>query len=153
MRGKRGLGIVAATIVAGASVTAAAASAAAGQPRQTPIARVPSIVARPASVMVNTKTELSGSGFQPRSRLLIWECSARTWVVPLQVCNHRNAVHVTTDGLGRFKVAMTALVCPARLPALAAAGFARTCYVGVPHVRGVDTVALAGAARITVTGP
>ena len=28
-----------------------------------------------------------------------------------------------------------------------------TCYIGEPHPRGIDTVALIGAAKITVTYP
>jgi hypothetical protein len=151
MNAKRGLGIVAAMIVAGTSLTVVAAQASAGP--ASPISRVPKIVARPASVRVNTRTELSGSGFRPHHKLTIWECSARGWVVPQQVCNHKNAVHVTTDGAGRFRTRITVLVCPARRRMMVAAGFSRTCYVGVPAVRGVDTETLVGAAKITVTGP
>jgi hypothetical protein len=32
-------------------------------------------------------------------------------------------------------------------------GFQETCYVGVPHPRGIDTIVLVGAAKIVVTGP
>lgn len=165
MNAKRGLGIVAAMIAAGISLTVVAAQASTGPastgpastgPASTgparPISRVPKIVARPDSVMVNAKTELSGSGFQPRHRLTILECSQRTWVVPTQVCNQKNAVRVTTDRAGRFRASMRALVCPAHRRAMAA-GFVRTCYVGVPAIRGVDTETLVGAAKITVTGP
>jgi hypothetical protein len=147
------LGIIAAMIVAGGSLTVVAAAASAGPVSRAPVSRTPRIVARPASVMVNTKTELLGSGFRPHSRLTIWECSQRTWVVPLQVCNHKNAVHVRTSGAGRFRVSLVALVCPVHRRAMAPAGFSRTCYAGVPTVRGVDTVTLVGAAKFTVTGP
>jgi len=172
MNRKSGLRILAAMIVAGAGLTVVAASASAGPARGpgAPISRAPRIVARPGSVMVNTKTELSGSGFLPHRRLTIWECSARGWIVPRRVCNHRNALRVRTNGSGRFKASLVALVCPLAMHVMAtvaargdvpvepaasrfAAGFARTCYVGVPTIRGVDTVTLAGAARITVTGP
>ena len=150
-RGIRGLGIL--VIVVGASLTGVAAAAA--QPAREHAAhldRGPRIVARPGTVTVNTRVRLSGSGFAAHRRLTIWECTARTWVVPQQVCNHRNVVDLTTNGAGRFNVSQVALVCPLRTHVMTA-DFARTCYVGMPTVRGIDTVALVGAARITVTGP
>jgi len=115
-------------------------------------------VAKPDSVTVNRKTTLTGSGFKRHKKLRIWECSARSWVVPKQICNHRNAVTVRTGSRGGFTVKFKALVCPAASSsaaptASARKGFSRRCFVGVPTPSGVDVVILVGATRITVTGP
>jgi len=112
----------------------------------------PRIIASLDTVMVNASTILHGSGFRPHHKLLLWECSVRTWVVPMKACNHRNAVTVRTNAVGRFTVRFTVLVCP-KPQRLVPAGFSRTCYIGEPQVQGVDTVTLIGAAKITVTGP
>jgi hypothetical protein len=162
--------VASAVLVAGVgvgAVSAAAAAAPGGHPVVTGIGRIPAkhrpkIVAKPDSVMVNTKTTLTGSGFKRHKRLRIWECSARNWVVPKQICNHRNAVTVRTNAHGGFTVKFKALVCPANssvalttaaLTPAARKGFSRRCFVGVPTPSGVDVVILVGAARITVTGP
>ena len=122
----------------------------------------PRIVAKPSRVKVNKVTTLTGSGFKPRHKYVLNECSARAWVVPKQVCNHRNAVHVRTGPHGGFRVRMKALLCPrgiqpqARVPrgrVLGPEAFVVHCFIGVPRIAGVDTVTLVGAVRISVTGP
>src|SRR5258708_23265503 len=99
--------------IAGASSVALAASAYMLPP---PVAikakHHPKIAARPLKVKVTKVTTLTGSGFKPHAKLLLNECAARTWVVPQQVCNHRNAVHVRTGPHGGFRVRMKVLVCP-----------------------------------------
>jgi hypothetical protein len=132
--------VLAAGVGLGAVSVAAAAAPAANHG--------PNIVAKPDSVMVNKTTTLTGSGFRRHRKLTIWECSARNWIVPKQICNHRNAVTVRTNARGGFSVKFKVLVCPAT-----SKGFSRHCFVGVPTPRGVDTVILVGATRITVTGP
>ena len=149
MRRVRSLAAAAAAALAlGAAVSMAVAPVASAgtQPR---------IVAKPDNLMVNTSTVLTGSGFQPKHKVLIQECSKKSWVVPLRVCNHPNEVRVRTNAKGGFQVKLKALVCPVSRHATPAlpTGFKRTCYVGVPHIQGVDTVALEGAAKIIVTGP
>jgi hypothetical protein len=113
----------------------------------------PKIVARPDNLMVNTTTVLTGSGFKPKTKLTIKECSQQTWVVPLKVCNNPNTVRVTTNARGRFKVKFTALVCPESRRGGIPAGFRRKCFVGVPTIQGIDTVTLLGVAKLVVTGP
>lgn len=117
----------------------------------------PKIVAKPDKVKVNKVTTLAGSGFKPHTRLVLNECAARTWIVPKQVCNHRNAVHVRTGPHGGFQVRMKALVCPRAMQpqarVLGPESFVVHCFIGVPRVAGVDTETLIGAVRISVTGP
>jgi len=148
MKRTRILAGAAAVLALGGTASAIAMSAASAR---TDTAQGPHIVARPDSVMVNTSTTLHGSGFGPHRKVLLWECSVRTWVVPMKVCRQRNAVTVRTNANGRFTVKFTVLVCPK--PPAALAGFSRTCYIGEPKIQGVDTVTLIGAAKITVTGP
>jgi hypothetical protein len=114
----------------------------------------PHIVARPHSVMVNSKTQLTGTGFPSKSTLTIEECSQTTWVVTQSPCDTRNVLKVKTDAQGRFHHGLTAETCPASGTAAGSPpGFSQTCYVGEPVVQGIDTETLAGAATITVTGP
>lgn len=153
--------VASAVLVAGVGVGAvsvAAAAAPGGHPVVTGVGRIaakhgPRIVAKPDSVMVNKKTTLTGSGFKRHRKLRIWECSAKSWVVPKQICNHRNAVTVRTNAHGGFKVKFKVLVCPSASSSAATRGFSRRCFVGVPTPSGVDVVILVGATRITVTGP
>jgi hypothetical protein len=135
-------GLAAATVLL-TTATAAAAPAALGHPH---------IVANPNNLMVNTTTNLTGTGFLPNKTLKIRECSRTNWIVPQQPCATSNVVTVTTNSSGGFKTKMTAEVCP-KVTNVAVRGFSETCYVGVPHPVGVDRVVLAGAAKLTVTGP
>ena len=115
-------------------------------------AAVPHIVAKPNNLMVNTTTHLTGTGFRPNTTLKVMECSRTNWIVPQQPCATKNVVTVTTNSAGAFRASMTALVCP-KVMQPARRGFQETCYVGVPHPRGIDTIVLVGAAKIVVTGP
>jgi hypothetical protein len=71
------------------------------------------------------------------------ECSATNWIAPQDPCLKSNAISVTTDTTGAFSHRFAVKPCSAALVA--------TCYVGSPIPTGVDTISLAGAAR--VTGP
>lgn len=146
--------MLASSVLIAVAGVAAAGAAVAGAAGVAPAAKHgPRIVAKPDSVMVNTRTTLTGTGFRRHKRLTIWECSAQDWVVPQQICNHRNAVTVRTNARGGFTVKMKALVCPAPAPPLRPAGFSKHCWVGVPRAFGVDQAGLRAATRITVTGP
>jgi hypothetical protein len=117
----------------------------------------PKIVAKPNHVRVNKSATLTGSGFKPHAKLVLNECAAVAWVVPKQVCNHRNAVHVRTGPHGGFHVKMKVRLCPRgtqpQVRVLEPAGFVVHCFIGVPRIGGVDTENLTGAVRISVTGP
>jgi hypothetical protein len=145
--------LASAAIVVGVGAGAVSAAAAAAPGGGVTAARHgPRIVAKPDSVMVNRRTTLTGSGFRRHKKLTILECSARNWVVPAQVCNHRNAIKIRTNAHGGFRVKIKVLVCPSIRKAVPA-GFSKRCFVGVPTIRGVDTETLVGAVKITVTGP
>lgn len=145
----RWLAVATAVLALGIGTVASASAALIGQSAHR---HGPHIVAKPGSVMVNTSTTLTGTGFKPHRRLVIQECSLRNWVVPQRVCNHPNTVKVRTDAHGRFTVTFKALVCP-KSKHVQPAGFSRTCWVGVPVIQGIDTEHLLGAAKLIVTGP
>ncbi|HEV2373070.1 MAG TPA: neocarzinostatin apoprotein domain-containing protein [Streptosporangiaceae bacterium] len=138
-----------------AVVSAAATSAflmiAASVPAQAAIKAGPHIVANPNNLMVNTVTNLTGSGFKPATTYTVQECSKTIWVVGQKPCATSNTVTVTTNASGGFKTRMTAVVCPK--VSSARRGFSETCYIGVPKPAGLDSIKLIGAAKITVTGP
>jgi hypothetical protein len=150
----RSLVAAAAVLVGAAGMTSAAAAQSPGTHAglASHAKHGPRIVARPDNLMVDTSTVLSGSGFKPHTKLRIQECSAMTWDVPLKICNHPNTVRVRTDAHGRFKVNFKAMVCPFSRR-LGFDGFSKTCYVGVPHIQGVDTITLLGGTKLVVTGP
>ena len=154
----RSLAAAAAVLTLGtgvSTVTASAASAQVGIVRADQASQTthgPRIVARPSALMVNRYTVLTGTGFKPRTRLTIEECSRKSWIVPMRVCNHRNALLVRTSAGGRFRARFKVLLCPlSRLTPTAA--LRRTCWVGVPKIEGIDVVTLRGAAKIVVTRP
>jgi hypothetical protein len=113
-------------------------------------ASAPHIVARPVDVMVNQAVALRGTGFAPRSTLVLTECSQTNWVVPQNPCLQDNRVTVTTNRSGGFRTSMKAGVCPAVSPPQRTE---RTCYIGVARPSGIDTIRLVGAARIVVSWP
>jgi hypothetical protein len=130
---------------AAASVMSAKAGAASPTP--------PRILAKPHNVMVNTKITLLGRHFPAHTRLKIAECSNANWVVVAQKpCDGANAIWVRTDRHGRFVSPFTVKLCP-RSKSGSNHGTEETCYIGNPEPRGVDTITLVGAARITVTYP
>ena len=63
-----------------------------------------------------------------------------------------NAITVTTDALGGFTTPFKVQLCPRTTPPVPPVT-EETCYIGEPHPRGIDTVALIGAAKITVSYP
>jgi hypothetical protein len=132
------------------AITAALAAIGAFSPAGA--ATKPRIVASPNNVMVNTKIHLAGTGFPARTKLKIEECSASNWVVPQNPCDTGNTISVVTDRHGRFGATFTAELCP-RSNTAAKPVTKQTCYIGNPEPRGIDTMTLVGAARITVTYP
>ena len=116
------------------------------------VSTAPRMIAKPTSAMVNTKIELSGRGFAAHTKLTIKECSSTGWVVVAQrPCNADNVIAVVTDARGRFARKFKVDVCPHA--SVSGPVTRRTCYIGNPQPRGVDTMALVGAVRITVTYP
>jgi hypothetical protein len=111
----------------------------------------PHITAHPDNLMVNTATNLVGTGFAPTTSLTVEECGHKNWIAPQNPCDSSNSVVVTTSEHGTFKTAFTVQTCPGGTNK--GPGFSERCYIGVPHPSGVDTIDLLGAVRITVTGP
>jgi hypothetical protein len=132
--------------LAGGAVAGAAGAA-------TPTPTPPHIVARPNNVMVNTTVKLVGTGFPPRATLTIEECGQTTWIVGQQApCDTNNTITVVTNRYGRFAGLFKVELCP-RSQATTPPITQETCYVGNPQPRGIDTITLVGAAKITVTYP
>ena len=80
------------------------------------------------------------------------ECGATSWVVPNSPCDTTNAVTVTTNGKGKFKVTFTVQACSST-PPTGPAGLSMRCYIGVPRPTGIDTVELQPYTPIVVTYP
>ncbi len=128
-------------IGAGAGPVAAASAQPAG----------PHIVAKPNNVMVNTATQLTGTGFAPNRTLTIEECSAKNWVVVVShPCVASSAISVTTDSHGHFTHSFTITLCGGKRGPFPTS---QVCYVGNPQPKGIDTMKLVGAARVIVTYP
>jgi hypothetical protein len=111
----------------------------------------PHIVARPVDVMVDKPVALHGTGFPRNRSLVLTECSQTEWSVPQNPCLSDNQVTVHTNGAGAFLTSMKAEICPATTPPPPQTE--RTCYIGVAHPSGVDTMTLVGAAKIVVSWP
>ncbi len=139
------LGAVTALATGAATVTSAAA-----QTSATPAA--PHIVARPDSVMVNGTTTLTGTGFPAKSKVLLQECGEASWIAPKNPCISTNEVTVTTGAGGGFTTPFKVQLCPRTLPPTPPVT-EETCYIGELRPTGIDTLALLGAAKITVTYP
>ena len=112
----------------------------------------PHIRARPASVMVNHPVSLRGAGFQANTAVELTECSKTNWIAPQQFCSTGNSRSVRTDHRGAFVVSFVMDLCPKSTPATGPVT-ERTCYVGEVEPKGVDTLELVGAAKVTVTYP
>jgi len=110
----------------------------------------PHIVAKPNNLMVNTKTTLTGTGFPAKKHLTIEECSASGWVVTASPCKAATKVSVLTDAHGRFSQKFRVVLCGGQR---GSGPTSQICYIGNPHAQGVDTIALRGAAKVTVTYP
>jgi hypothetical protein len=111
----------------------------------------PHISAHPHNLMVNTTTNLAGTGFAPSTSLTVEECGHKNWIAGQSPCDTTNSVMVTTNKHGAFKTPFTVQTCPGGKNT--GPGFSERCYIGVPQPSGVDTIVLVGAVRITVTGP
>ena len=111
----------------------------------------PHIVANPNNVMVNSSTTLTGTGFPPSTTIAIRECGRTSWIAPQNPCDVTNGISVTTNAAGGFTASFKVELCPdgVRGPEPTS----EICYIGEPHPSGIDTIALLGAARITVTYP
>jgi hypothetical protein len=132
------------TVLAAAALTAALGGSAQAS------AKNPKLHARPHSVMVNTTTNLKGSGFPANTTIQLRECGHTFWLAPSYPCLEDNGVSVTTDAKGRFQTAFEVGLCPegeaTKKPTQ------RVCYVG-ELVTEEDTGSLVGAARLIVTYP
>ena len=147
LRSSRVLG--AALVVCVSMLAAGAMPAPAGAVSTTP----PHIVAKPNNAMVNTKISLTGTGFAAHTKLVVKECSSTNWVVVAQhPCDTDNTISVTTDRHGRFTSRFKLELCPRSNPGPGPVT-KETCYIGNPQPRGVDTITLVGAAKVTVTYP
>jgi hypothetical protein len=112
----------------------------------------PRISARPSSAMVNQTIRLSGTGFGAHRNIQLMECSAKSWIVPQQVCTAGNSRVVRTNALGGFAASFTVRVCNAP-PSTSGPVTERRCYIGEPAPYGVDTERLMGAVEVTVSYP
>ena len=65
-------------------------------------ARTPTIIAKPASTMVNSMITLKGRGFTAQASIRLRECGQRSWLDPRVPCNAANEVSVVTGANGRF---------------------------------------------------
>jgi hypothetical protein len=112
---------------------------------------LPRIVDRPKSVMVNSSTTLTGTGFPPSTTIALQECGKTGWIAPQSPCASSNGISVTTNAVGGFKTAFKVSLCPdgvrGREPT------SEICYIGEPKPSGIDTITLLGAVKITVTYP
>jgi hypothetical protein len=115
----------------------------------------PHIVAKPNNVMLNTTISLTGTGFPANAKLTIKECSRTSWVVVAQKpCDTNNTITVLTNKTGRFVHAFKVELCPRTSTGTGTGPITReTCYIGNPKPKGVDTITLVGAAKVTVTYP
>lgn len=108
------------------------------------------VTARPANLMINTDTTITGSGFPAHTMLSLRECGVKFWLAPNDPCNTENAKTVETNKNGRFKTPFEAQLCPEGKPAHQPT--TRICYIGVLSF-GEDTGMLDPAARVKVSYP
>ena len=133
-----GFVVVACALVAGAATTGAS-----------PTATAPGVVVSPAtSLTPGQSVSVVGTHLAPHRTYTVEECSQRSFVVMLHVCNRGRAIQVTTGRTGSFRSELTIEVCPPLRRQAAAP--ATVCYVGAVTLAGVDVDSLAGAAKITV---
>jgi hypothetical protein len=142
MRGSRNV-LAPLALAASAAALAATGPASAG-------ASSPKISARPASVMVNATTTLSGRGFPANKTIQLRECGRAYWLAPAYPCLQENAASVKTDARGRFQRTFRVGLCPEGEPTKMPTQ--RICYIG-ELVTGEDTGSLVGAARVLVSYP
>ena len=110
----------------------------------------PRVVAKPNNLMVNSKTNLTGTGFRAKTKLTIEECSKTHWIVPANPCVSTNKISVLTDGHGRFTRQFRVELCGGKR---GPGPTSQICYIGDPRPEGKDTITLLGAGKITVTYP
>lgn len=110
----------------------------------------PHIVVQPSTARAGSSVAVRGTGFPARTRLTVEECSASSWIAPQDPCVKHNAVSTRTNQQGGFRLHMVVRTCPVRTSD-GTHRRSRTCYIGVPHPSGIDTIELTGAAQIRVT--
>lgn len=108
------------------------------------------IRAHPASVMINTDTTLTGSGFPAHTTIVLEECGATRWLDPKVPCNTENRETVETNAKGRFTASFEVELCPEGAPGRHPT--TRICYIGVPKLL-EDTGKLEPAAKVQVSYP
>jgi hypothetical protein len=111
----------------------------------------PHIVATPNNVMVNKTVTLVGRHFAPKTKIVLSECGATTWIAPKDPCNKKK-IHVTTNKHGGFTRSFTMTLCP-RSPWPGHPITEERCYVGEVMPSGVDVIDLIGHVKIIVTYP
>jgi hypothetical protein len=112
----------------------------------------PRITVTPDNVMVNTAVTIVGKHGPASKKFALRECGQRSWVVTQTsaVCT-ADAIPVKTNKHGRFRTTYDAQVCPhdsGSGPVTRA-----KCFIGRPRPSGVDTLHLAGHAKLIVTYP
>jgi hypothetical protein len=111
----------------------------------------PHITATPNNAMVNTDVTLVGRRFAPNHKLRLKVCNATGWIAPQDPCS-KGAIHVMTNGRGRFTTTWRAALCPrAAWPGHPVTE--ERCYIGKPKPEGVDTITLVGHVKVIVTYP
>ena len=133
----------------GAAVPAILAALVVAPAGATPSTR---IVVLPRRAAPGARVTLIGSGFPARRRIRLAECATSVWVAPRHPCAAGNGVALTTGAGGEFTTHLRVLACPAAQPP-APSVTAGTCFIGEPHILGVDETQLLGAARIVVARP
>jgi hypothetical protein len=100
--------------------------------------------------MVNSNTNLTGSGFAARRTLTIAECSTTHWVVTTNPCQRGNRVTIVTNAQGGFVRVYGVELCDGKRGPYPTS---QVCYIGHPHPTGIDTMVLLGAVKVIVTYP
>ncbi|HEV7191997.1 MAG TPA: neocarzinostatin apoprotein domain-containing protein [Jatrophihabitantaceae bacterium] len=113
----------------------------------------PTIVAVPNNAMVNTTIALTGSGFPAGATISVQECATKSWIAPQQPCLADNTVIVRAGAHGGFRTTMRLEICPPWPGSRSPHPTERTCFIGEPVVRGLDTERLVAPAKVVVSWP
>jgi hypothetical protein len=141
MTGGRGTLVVLAVVAVAPLVVAVAASA--------KTAKAPKIVLSTDSAMVNTTVVVKGKHLTPDTTYTVAVCGKTEWSLPANPCADGNQT-VQTNDRGAFKTKIAARLCPQDSPPTITE---ETCYVGILHPTGIDTLALDPAAPLEVSWP
>jgi hypothetical protein len=109
------------------------------------------IAAKPSALVVNETTMLEGTDFPANERIVLRECPKMAYGPdPMPAYKHPcdpTTKTVETDASGTFTVAFQVRSC---LPNEQQPKRATKCYVG-EYIKGVDTIMLIGAVKLTVS--